>query len=109
MKTNLTDYFERNNIDYDPIKKRAVFVSLSDQGENRIIGYFISESMYVFLHNVKHGSIPDPGLELRNDGRYLRVNCCRKGSCRFTKGEEAYDLFAGETVMDYNDGNDGFA
>ena len=107
MKKKFTDYFEKNGADYDPVKKRAEFFSPSHNENNRIIRYFLSDSMYVFIYNINHDSIPDHGLELRNDGRYLRVNCCKKGNCRFTKNDQEMNLYAGETAMDYNDGNDG--
>ena len=92
----------------DPVKKRADYLVSPDDGErNRIIGYFLSDNINVFIFNIDHGTVPDHGLKQRNDGRYLRVNCCRKGGCEFTKNGEIYRLSAGETLMDYNDGNDG--
>lgn len=108
MKKHFTDYFERSGAIYDPVKKRAEFITDSfHEKNNKIIGYFLSESMYVFIYSIDHDSIPDHGLELRSEGRYLRVNCCRKGGCRFTKKNQEMNLYAGETAMDYNDGNDG--
>lgn len=108
MNKELTDYLENNGIGFNPVKKRAEFIPEPSEGsKNKVIAYFLSDSMYVFVYSIDHSSIPDHGLKLRNEGRYLRVNCCKKGNCKFTSNEQTYTLFAGETVMDYNDGNDG--
>lgn len=108
MNKELTNYFKRVGVDFDPVKKRAEFLPSSPENtKSRVIGYFVSDSIYVFVHCIDHGSIPDHGLELRNEGRYLRVNCCKRGSCEFMKDNQLMQLSAGETSMDYNDGNDG--
>lgn len=107
-KKLLINYFKSIGSSFDPVKKRSEYiVSPTDGDKNRIIGYFLSNNINVFVFNIDHGSVPDHGLEQRNDGRYLRVNCCRKGGCEFIKNGKTFHLSAGETFMDYNNGNDG--
>ena len=58
MKKNFTDYFERSGAIYDPVKKRAEFITDSfHEKNNKIIGYFLSESMYVFIYSIARKKI----------------------------------------------------
>ncbi len=108
MEKRLSEYFKRIGLDFDPVKKRAEYMVSPNEGDrNRVIGYYLSNNINVFVFNIDHGIVPDHGLEQRNDGRYLRVNCCRKGSCEFIRNGEKFHLSACETAMDYNMGNDG--
>lgn len=94
--SNLRD----SGVMFDEKKKRAE-LELKDNG-GKIIAYFPSDSIQVFIYDIHTEKVPDFGMDYSGFGRYLRVNICKSGRCEFTtkNGDSSY-LSEGEFAMDY--------
>ncbi|WP_316630558.1 AraC family transcriptional regulator [uncultured Ruminococcus sp.] len=100
--SNLRDF----GVIFDEKKKRAE-LELEDNG-GKIIAYFPSDSIQVFIYDIHTEQAPDFGMDYSGFGRYLRVNICKSGRCEFiTKSGDSLYLSEGEFAMDYGTANDG--
>lgn len=105
MREELFAFFKEKGAVIDEEKGRAELVQSDSGSKSRVIAYFLSESMYVIVWDIKSNVPPDISFGLCNmsgEGRFLSVTYCGRGKCEFNnkEGMSVY-LSAGEVAMDF--------
>jgi len=109
MRAEDLENLNNNGAVLDMDNKRVEISKTDANGtESKVVCYFPSEHLQVIAYDIHSSNYPELGLQFGGEGRYLRINCCKKGSCQFKRkdGKFAY-LSSGEISMDYNLNDDG--
>ena len=103
MKAELLNYLKQIGATVDDETGRAELTfNIKDDRQDKVFAYFLSDSMQIIMYDIGMGPLPSLDLKFRAEGRYLKVNCCRRGRCEFQNGEgKSVYISAGEVSMDY--------